>query len=284
MWLKRFINEYPVLFRIIAVNCLLSVISGIMAFTDPYVGALLLKENLTLASDWHTSLTHPWTYITYMFTQFSFLHLLFNMMWLFWFGKIFLFSNTRKNLLITYLGGGLTGAILFMAVVSFSHNGADSYLIGSSAAVLAVMTTATLLNPNLELHLLLLGPIRLKYVALICIGFTFAGIGGGNAGGFSAHLGGIIFGICVYCFITRSPRSRKSVSSIPLNHNVLSIFRKKPKKKVPVVLQSPIINKTGPDPDDEARLDTLLDKVRISGYDSLTSAEKRELNAISSRL
>ena len=59
-------------------------------------------------------LSRPWTLITYMFTHFNFLHILFNMLILYWFGRIFLQYLTGRQLLTTYLIGGLAGALLYL--------------------------------------------------------------------------------------------------------------------------------------------------------------------------
>lgn len=258
MTLREYFGNSKILLSLIGINVAVAALIKIGALLGLSHSPDLSGRLLSLPASAATFLSRPWTLFTYMFTQMSLLHLLFNMLWLLWFGKIFLLCASGKRLLWGYIGGGLAGAFLFLAVCNIGGTAAGSFLIGSSASVLAVMTAAALMAPNLELNLLLLGRVRLKYVALLCIVLTFIGIGGGNAGGLAAHLGGIIWGFII-----------PSLSSVS---QFRKVFNAKPSHRS----ISPI--------DDETRLDELLEKVRLSGYDSLSSSEKAELNSISKRL
>lgn len=62
----------------------------------------------------------------------------------------------------------------------------------ASASVLAVIAASAIRTPDLRLYLFLIGEVKLKWVALGCIVLTFAGVGGGNAGGQAAHVGGVL--------------------------------------------------------------------------------------------
>ncbi|MDE5870148.1 MAG: rhomboid family intramembrane serine protease, partial [Muribaculaceae bacterium] len=194
MTIKQYFGNSTILLSLIAANIGLALLIWVSGLISPRA-EMLMQSALVIPSIFSSWLSQPWSLVTYMFTQISFLHLLFNMLWLLWFGRIFLFCSSEKRLLLTYLGGGLTGGIFYLLASNIGDPVPGGYLIGSSAAVLAVMTAASIMAPNLELRLLLLGEIRLKYVALICILLTFLGIGGGNAGGFSAHIGGVLFGL-----------------------------------------------------------------------------------------
>lgn len=268
MTFKEYISRSPLLFTLIAVNLAVAITVGGLSLSD-----ISLLPWLVIPSDWDLFLSRPWTAVSYMFTQASFLHLLFNMLWLLWFGRIFLYISSSRSLLWTYLGGGLTGAIFYVTVCAMGSPLPGSYLIGSSAAVLAVMTAASVMAPNLELRLFLITGVRLKYIALLCILLTFLGIGGGNAGGFSAHFGGVIFGLF-------APAILKGTSGSTTAGWIAEKWRR---MKSNAATDSSR-NTSGSTLSDEERLDQLLDKVRVSGYASLSSSEKRELNAISSRL
>ncbi|MDE5790100.1 MAG: rhomboid family intramembrane serine protease [Muribaculaceae bacterium] len=290
MTVKEYFSNSGILMLLIATNVAVALMIGLSAWLLPDADEGMLMSWLVMPAEWSVFISRPWSSLTYMFTQISFLHLLFNMLWLLWFGRIFIYCASEKQLLFTYLCGGLAGAICFLAVCNIGDPISGSYLTGASASVLAVMTAASVMAPNLELNLLLLGQIRLKYVALLCIVLTFLGIGGGNAGGFSAHIGGVIFGVFAPSLLSRSRKIKFDLMA-PLR-NLLRKMRAR-KRKVPEVFREPVGHSSpavhsSPVPHsrqtDEERLDQLLDKVRISGYDSLSSAEKRELNAISSRL
>ena len=276
MTFREYFRNSGVLLWLIAVNAGVFLLLALLSlfFQHPHP-----ETWLVVPSSWGSFFRQPWTLLTYMFTQISFLHLLFNMLWLLWFGRIFLMFAPSRRLLSAYLGGGIAGAILFLIVCSIWGSRAGSYLVGSSAAVLSVMTAASVMAPNLELTLFLIGNVRLKYVALLCIALTFIGIGGGNAGGLSAHLGGVIFGL----FVPGMKQFSLHVS--PAWETMRKKFHRKRRKKIPAAFvqgDPPANRKNGLT--DEERLDQLLDKVRLSGYDSLTMLEKKELNAISQRL
>lgn len=286
MTFKEYISSTPLLFQLIAINVAVAATVGILYLCD-----ISVLPWLTVPSAWGEFVTRPWTAVSYMFTQASFLHLLFNMLWLLWFGRIFLYVSSPRSFLWTYLGGGLAGAALYLAVCAIDGGVPGSYLIGSSAAVLAVMTAAAVMAPNLELRLFLITGVRLKYIALLCILLTFLGIGGGNAGGFSAHFGGVIFGLL-------APSLFRNAKGGGVSEWIAGKWRRlrsrTKRRRVPEAFSTPPGARHTPPGtssppsqgglSDEERLDQLLDKVRVSGYASLSSAEKRELNAISSRL
>lgn len=228
---------------------------------------------LCVASAPESSLTRPWTVLTYMVTHYSFLHLLFNMLWLFWFGRILQTVLTGRHLLWLYIGGGLAGALLFIGVQAMASPASSAYLCGASASVLAVMTAAAIRTPDLRLYLFLFGEVKLKWIAAGCIALTFLGVGGGNPGGQAAHVGGVVFG-AIFAFLLKrgvdvSARIRLKVPR-----------PRKPRPRDAEALARAAAGRLS----DTSRLDALLDKIRLSGYSSLTQAERRELNALSRKL
>lgn len=231
-------------------------------FTMPWLGvsALPLK-----------ALTRAWTLLTYMVTQYSFLHLLFNMLWLLWFGRFLLTTLSDCHLLAVYVGGGLAGAVVFI-LSSLLITPPGAFLCGASASVLAIMTTAALRTPDLRLMLFLFGEVKLKWVALVCIILTFLGVGGGNSGGQAAHVGGVLFGALFALLLKRGidptrhfPRFKRP-----------SLRRRK--------FKAPDFRRPEEGKTDTERLDELLDKIRVSGYASLSPMERRELNRISQKI
>jgi len=290
MTFRQYISKSPALFSLIGANLFIALIlwmgTGVKSLSGAESAPLYLY--LTIPSAWSDFLHMPWTLFTYMFTQVSFLHFLFNILWLLWFGRVFLFVSTERRLVATYIGGGIIGGVAFLLACNLFSHPMASHLIGSSAAVLAVMTASAVLAPNFEFRLFLIGGMRLKYVALLCILLTFFGIGGGNAGGQAAHIGGVIFGLAAAFFM----KSKTNSLSLYFNNLRDSARKAITQKKHDIKYKKNVsdLNAEGVSKAisgrfcDEERLDQLLDKVRISGYDSLSSAEKRELNAISKRL
>ena len=111
-----------------------------------------------------------WTIITYMFVQRDFFHLLFNMLWMYWMGQIFMDFLNKRQFIFTYFSGGVLGALLYVLAYStipvFTNNALNSILLGSSASVMAIVVSTATLVPDFTIRLMLFGTVRLKYLAL----------------------------------------------------------------------------------------------------------------------
>lgn len=254
----------------------------------------LALELIEMPSHLSDLIIRPWTVLTYMFSQYDFLHLLFNMVWLYWFGSIFLLADSSKNMCALYIYGGLGGAALFIA----SYAAMDTYglLIGSSASVLAIVTATAIRQPDYKVGLLFLGEISLKWLAIITIAIDLLSMGGSNGGGHIAHLGGAIIG-ALYAVA-----QRKGIDiTAPFNSMTDSIVNLW--KRITAPRQPKADNRqaggayyrnrttTGTSGNgnaaskaDETSLDEILDKVKKSGYGALTAEEKKRLFDISRRI
>ena len=142
-------------------------------------------------------LTRPWTILTYMFAQYDLWHIIFNMLWLYWFGTLFRMVANDRQLLVLYIYGGIAGGALFMAGYALLpiFNGAYGVLIGSSASVIAIVTAVAILMPDFKMYLLLIGAVAVKWIALVTILLVLIGVTGNNAGGEIAHIGGALMGV-----------------------------------------------------------------------------------------
>ena len=82
----------------------------------------------------------PWSLLTYMFMHAGFMHILFNMLWLYWFGALFLSFFSAKHLRGVYILGGICGGLLYMAAYNifpyFRPMTDYSFMLGASASVL----------------------------------------------------------------------------------------------------------------------------------------------------
>lgn len=241
---------------------------------------------LCVPSEAATAVRRAWTAVTYMLTHYDFLHLLFNMLWLYMFGLLLYPAVSGKRLLVLFGGGGLAGSLLYVAVTALwpGSSSAGQYLCGASAAVLAVMTCAALVYPDRRINLLLIGPVKLKWVTLCCIVLTFFGIGGGSPGAGSAHVGGVVFGAAYALIALRRPSGASTSGATPSPSRVeRKAFVPRPRKNVrrdgDAVAEAAAFRLS-----DSTRLDQLLDKIRLSGYASLTTGERNELNELSQRL
>jgi membrane associated rhomboid family serine protease len=230
-------------------------------------------------------ITRPWTIFTYMFLHEGFLHILFNILWLYWFGRIFLEYLDERKLFGVYILGGLAGAFLY--ILSFNLFPAFSQMLpiaralGASAAVLAIVISISVYVPNYTITLLFLGPVKLKYIAAVMVVLDIISIAGANPGGHIAHLGGALFG----WFYIRQYRQGTDLTRgvTVVARKIVSWFKPQAKMKVEY-------KKTASDHDylmqkaeRQKRIDDILDKISKSGYDSLTKEEKEILFRISNK-
>ncbi len=241
---------------------------------------------LAVPADINNLITRPWTIITYMFLHVGFLHILFNLLWLYIFGKIFLSYIDEKKLLNVYLLGGLAGAGLYILAFNlfpvFENALTMSYALGASAAVLAIVIVISVYKPDYSINLLFLGPVKLKYIAIFVVVLDIISIASDNSGGHIAHLGGALFG---YIF-TKKYEKGKDISRGfgKFMEGIFSYF--KPKKKMKVTYKRPGYKNAKAEDDleynkrkasEQMDIDRILDKIAQSGYKSLTKKEKELL-------
>ncbi|MDE6512522.1 MAG: rhomboid family intramembrane serine protease, partial [Muribaculaceae bacterium] len=241
---------------------LLSLIGSAAHFYIP------VADWLTLPSLFSLFLTRPWTLLTYMAVHFDFLHMLFNVLWLYWFGRMMLITLSDRHLAVAFAGGGLAGGIMFLASASLGYG--SGWLCGCSAAVIAVMCATAIRLPDLPVNLFLIGEVKLKWVAVACCVLTFVG-GGGNQ---AAHIGGLLWGVAFGLMLSRGIDPSAWFSSAGRQSDPRKT-RRSPDRMVRVLRDRQ---------DDMRRLDELLDKIRLSGYASLSSRERKELNELSARI
>lgn len=232
-----------------------------------------LVDWLALSSSPEQLLKHPWTIITYMFTHYDVWHIMFNMLTLFWFGRLFCYRCSPQQLVALYLYGGVVGGLLYVATALLIPSIAGT-LVGASASVMAIVIAAAVMMPDHEIYMLLFGGVKLKWVAIGAIALFALGLAGQNAGGHIAHFGGIIIG-----FIFGMMMNRGRDITRPFNRlidAITSAFSKGRPKRRRKIVRKPC-PKPEAEPYSEARLDSILDKIKKSGYSSLTADEKRFL-------
>lgn len=235
---------------------------------------------LSVPSSMNTLLYRPWTLFTYMFTHRELLHILVNMLWLYWFGMIFLEYFDQKKLVAVYILGGLAGAITYVASYNifpaFATVVEDSIpLLGASASVMAIVIAIAAYVPDYTVTLFLFGRIKIKYIAIVIFILTSVLDFSVNSGGKLAHIGGALFG---YLF-TVSYRQGHDISRW-FNRFIdwiVTLF--KPSKKMKVTYK-----KTRDDLEynrikvqHQEQINKILDKISKGGYDSLTKEEKDTL-------
>lgn len=229
----------------------------------------------------------PWTIITYMFLHENFMHVLFNMLWIWWFGHIFLQHLSQKQMLGTYILGGISGAIFYVLAFNvfpaFEQVVHSSVALGASASVIAIVVVISFYIPDYKINLIFIGPVKLKYIALVSIGLDVLSIASYNAGGHIAHLGGALFG---WIYVMNLKKGKDITRGF--NHFLMNIFTWKKSKINPHMHVSYKKPKTDMEYNaDKAKsqetINVILDKIAKSGYDSLTKKEKEILFKESSK-
>lgn len=280
--LKRSFQTGSILKKLIFINVAVFILIRL-------VGVLLLLFNLQnlpillylqLPAAPMALLSRPWTLFTYMFTHLELLHILFNMLWLYWFGELFLRFFNERQLGGLYVLGGLAGALLFIVSYNlfpyFREVSAFSSLMGASASVMAIVFAVSFYRKEVEINLFLIGRIKLIYLALFTFVIDLLAITSDNAGGHIAHIGGALFGIW---FASRYAQGKDLTAPINrLIDKAVNLRKRKPKMSVTYGGRS---NKdwdyNARKRQEAANIDAILDKLKRSGYGSLSADEKKQL-------
>jgi membrane associated rhomboid family serine protease len=291
--IKQNFKDGSYLTRLIYINAgvflvvkLLSVILGATGYSNIWISYLELPAFL------QTLIRQPWSIITYMFMHHDFIHLIFNLLTLYWFGKIFVDYFNQKQLVGLYFLGGIGGAIFYLAAFNITNtlnaNIFFSYLLGASASVMAIIFALVRYCPNQEINLALIGPVKLKYLGIAMLVLDVIGTTSVNAGGSISHIGGAVTG---YLFAQLMINSGKDITE-PVNRVISLIndlFKQNKKPKFTVHRNT---SKTDEEwnmennnrkRDNNEEIDRILEKIKKSGYANLSDEEKKRLFDLSNK-
>ena len=266
----------------IAVFLVLKIINVIFVLFN--IRVLELITFLGVPSELSQLLNRLWTLFTYMFVHEQFWHLLFNMLWLYWFGRIFLQYFSGRTLGSLYILGGLAGAFLYILTfntIPYFVGLGHSWMIGASAAVMAIVMGAAFYRPNVQLNLLLIGQVRIIYIAIGVFLLDFLSLGSGiNEGGHVAHIGGAIAGY-IFAWQYRNGRDITGWISKILDGLANLTKRRPPRRKTRMKVEyrraETDMEYNERKHNEQAEIDAILDKLKQSGYSNLSSEEKRKL-------
>ncbi|MFM7855289.1 MAG: rhomboid family intramembrane serine protease [Flammeovirgaceae bacterium] len=240
-------------------------------------------NQLALPAQFSSFVSKPWTIITHAFVHelTSLIHIFFNMLAFYWFGRLFIEYLGSDKLIAVYTLGILAGATAYL----LSHNLIPYYVqqnngigFGASAAINAVIVATATLLPDYTFFLFLLGPVRIKYIAAFYVLASFIGTVGVNAGGDVAHLGGAFIGYVYIKQLQVGVNWGGWITSI-LDWTK-SLFTAKPTVKVTYRKQEPKNQKKSNSIFSKAsqeEIDSILDKISDKGYESLSKEEKEKL-------
>ncbi|MDD4922614.1 MAG: rhomboid family intramembrane serine protease [Bacteroidales bacterium] len=247
-----------------------------------------LMPLIQMPSDWMSILMRPWTVFTYMFVHLELMHVLFNMLWLYFFGNMFLRWFNARQLGGLYILGGLFGGLFFSLFFNLLPAGEGVvnavYLMGASASVLALGIAVAFYRPDESIQLLMLGSIKLKYLAMIMVVMDVLSLNGENAGGSLAHLGGALAGLAFGYSLRKgidltswvNPMLDWFVNLMPRRRKMRVTYQRSRNERA---YQSADVDQSYRDRKkmESTQMDLILDKIKQSGYESLTESEKKQL-------
>ena len=285
---NRFLAE-NIVGRLIYINvavfilfALLDVFATLFNITSP---ALYLKMWMELPSAPINFIYQPWSLVTYMFLHGGLMHILWNMLALYWFGKIFLSFFSTRHFVGLYLLGGIVGGLFFIAAYNifpmFTSSSNNAYLVGASAAVLAIVAASAVRVPDYKINLLLIGTVKLSTLAVATVIIDLLLITSDNAGGSFAHLGGAFAGWAFAYFLNKGRDLTLYINkAIDFVANICKggIKRpRKPKMNICKGKRSDDYDYNAQKKEQDAEVDKILEKLKKSGYSSLTEEEKKRL-------
>jgi membrane associated rhomboid family serine protease len=276
------------------VKLFMTVFGGFQA--DAHERFVEFMKLFSLSSSLTYNLTHPWVIFTSMFLHENIFHALFNILFLMWFGRIVGDLIGDRRILPLYLLAGLAGAFLYIATARWIYPG-GSYAYGASGAVMGIVLAAGVLAPDYIMRLIIIGDVKLKYIVIFLLLLDIIGLANmSNTGGHLVHLGGAAMG---FFFIRQMQEGRDW--SKPVNQlldNIADFFRRLfsgQRSRPKVVYRNPNLKKekvesqggaktkasrkgsNASDLSHQEQLDAILDKIKQSGYESLTAEEKEFL-------
>jgi len=245
------------------------------------LGHRYMRQWIECPQDLGVLITRPWTVITYMFAHQGIGHIFFNMMMLWFSGQLFQNILGDQRLLGTYLLGGLSGLALYLAFYNLMPMYAGAgWIVGASASVMAILVCIAAYRPQMIVHLILFGPVKLMYIAAVLVVLDLVFLrDGDNSGGHIAHLGGALYGYMAALLLDKGRDPGMAVGRSISRLGERLRFKRRGRMRVEKfdrrrvrVVQDTEFN--AGQRDKQARVDAILDKISRSGYDSLSKEER----------
>jgi membrane associated rhomboid family serine protease len=295
--LLRFGSDNNALVALIVVNAVffmtLLFLQVAFFFDDKTLSAFYdgIIKWIELPADFNLFLTRPWTLLTYMFsdTNAGLMRIISNMLWLWAFGYVFQHYLGNERLIPTYIYGGIIGAVVFIAAHYFisplKGNITHAGLIGANAATMAVAAATTMIAPDHRFFTQIRKGIPIWVLLAVYVIIDFAGVASMEAAHSLSHIGGAIAGVLIVWLL------KKGIDlSIWMNQfytwiiNLLTPQKKGSKESI----KDKVFYNTGNRKPfsktmnvSEQKVDEILDKINLLGYDALSEEEKTVLKKAS---
>lgn len=272
------------LIQLILINVTVFVVTALLVVITPSFGNLI-SSFLILPRPIEVFIYKPWTLLTYSFMHGDLGHIFFNMLGLYFFGRVISDLLGSKRLVSVYILGAIAGAVTFLIaynLISYYSHQFTGGMVGASAAIYAIIVAAAFTAPEYEFHLFMMFRVKLKYIALFYVFISLLSIKGNNAGGNLAHLGGALIGYIYIKSLRRGIDMGKPIEQFLSFFTDFKppkiMFKPKPKMKVSkndrgTSSNTSVSNKKA----SQEEIDRILDKINDSGYESLTKEEKAKL-------
>lgn len=244
---------------------------------------IFIHEQFMIPSDIQEFIYRPWTAITYAFNHAGIFHIFFNMLVLYWFGRLFNEYLGSQKLVNLYVISALGGALVFLFVYNVFPGMPTSTMVGASGAIFGIVAATATLLPDYRFHLLFIGPVKIIYIALFVVAMSFIRLDKGvNIGGELAHLTGALIGFLYTKQMQKGNEMGRWV------FKTMEFFKNlfKPKPKIKVTHRKErrsssfsTASKTRQKGSNVSQneIDAILDKISEKGYESLTKDEKEKL-------
>ena len=253
--------------RFIAIQVLVFLVISILGLIG-----LPLDRWLVLSSSLTTLLFQPWSLITYSFIHADLWHLIFNMLWLYTASRYFLTLFDTARLFTVYFLGVFFAGLTFLFSYSLFLT-SSAYLVGSSAGVMAVLIFIATYTPNQPIRIFIFN-IKLWQLGAFFVVIDLLQLTSGvNFGGRLAHLVGAGIGYFMASQLLKGVEIADGLQNYFRQGFRVNFTRKKRSFKVYRNKK-----KTSAEPlSDQEKIDSILDKISASGYESLSAEEKEYL-------
>ena len=279
MNLIKVLNNKNYLIKIIYLNIIVFLIINTLAAVWYLFGLYesvdlqkILSYNLGASSNINTLIKKPWTLITHMFTHLDIFHISFNLCYLYFGGKIFINYLSQRNLVYTYVMGGVTGYIFYLISLNifpvFESFNENIIVLGASASALAVLIASATHVPNLSINVIWFNSIKLKYIAIILVVIDLLSIINGNPLTHIAHIGGAFYGFTYIYMKNKGVKIDFLREKKPYFFDYHKSYKYKKDSDYEYNSRKNI---------EQQKIDKILDKISMSGYDSLSESEKQKL-------
>ncbi len=254
----------------VAIFVMLNLVKALFTFQNNGIAGVVYDDiihSISMSSNWKSNLIQFWVWLTHIYVHEGFFHLLWNMLWLYWFANIVEDLIGARHAKFIFFESAFCGGLFFVIAAQwipwYQHSEVHAY--GASAAVNGMLFAAATISPGYTIRLVLIGDVQIKYIALVVLilDLLFAGQQS-NTGGHFAHLGGALWGYLYVILLRRG-----------ISMDFTSPLKKKEKTRIRKNIR---MHKPNTDPPAEDRLNKILDKIHQHGIQSLSSEEKQFLD------